>query len=565
VMETSSYAAGESVSQDLRFCVVVDGDVTGSRGGRLTKLERGNWFEDDTLWDAKDGGKNVVVDDWNMSSPKSRGSRGLTGATAGTGGASLAHLSKESLLKALTQLGIESLSNDDAAVDYTRKLLLVKKVAIFRHLSQLQIDALIRSLVSQQYRQGASVIRQGEVGTSLFVIASGEVRIMIDGKSIRDLGKNAYFGERSLLFGENRSATIEVVSSTAQLWSIEKSDFLPLVSEKMQEELIHRIRLQDTNMKLKDLRSVKVIGRGAWGVVRLVQHTRSGTSYAIKSVKKTHGQVPKELARECDLLAANDHPFIMQLVKTFETAKKVYILTELITGGELHAAIRTIPTVLSRAQSQFYTGSLLLALESLHDRNIVFRDLKPENVMLDAQGYLKLIDFGIAKKLDALTSRTFTTVGTPHYMAPEAMTGKGYGTEVDIWSLGVMLFEFVVGFLPFADDLDDPSEVCRAVIRAELKFPSSFRDRGGKELIVGLLNRNPGKRLGGGIDGYDEIKRCLYFEVKPRPGVTKRENLFQKIIGRELEPPVVPNGEVYADDEDIADIVLSDMDEFASR
>ena len=78
---------------------MVDGDVTGSRGGRLTKLERGNWFEDDTLWDAKDGGKNVVVDDWNMSSPKSRGSRGLTGATAGTGGASLAHLSKESLLK----------------------------------------------------------------------------------------------------------------------------------------------------------------------------------------------------------------------------------------------------------------------------------------------------------------------------------------------------------------------------------------------------------------------------------------------------------------------------------
>ena len=90
---------------------------------------------------------------------------------------------------------------------------------------------------------------------------------MIDGKSIRDLGKNAYFGERSLLFGENRSATIEVVSSTAQLWSIEKSDFLPLVSEKMQEELIHRIRLQDTNMKLKDLRSVKVIGRGAWGLL----------------------------------------------------------------------------------------------------------------------------------------------------------------------------------------------------------------------------------------------------------------------------------------------------------
>merc|ERR1712100_112506 len=130
------------------------------------------------------------------------------------------------------------------------------------------------------------------------------------------------------------------------------------------------------------------------------------------------------------------------------------MLQEVIPGGELHAAIRTIPHVLNRAQGQFYTGSLVLVLESLRNRNIVYRDLKPENVMLDAQGYLKLIDFGIAKKLDEHNRRTFTMIGTPHYMAPEVMRGKGYGTEVDIWSLGVIHFEFVCGFLPFGDDLD---------------------------------------------------------------------------------------------------------------
>merc|ERR1719313_2610357 len=104
----------------------------------------------------------------------------------------------------------------------------------------------------------------------------------------------------------------------------------------------------------------------------------------------------------------------------------------------------------------FYIGCLVLALETLHERSIVFRDLKPENVMLDVQGYLKLIDFGIAKKLETGGGRAFTMIGTPHYMAPEVIRGKGYGSEVDIWGLGVILYELVCGFLPFGEDLDDP-------------------------------------------------------------------------------------------------------------
>merc|ERR1712228_1134531 len=195
--------------------------------------------------------------------------------------------------------------------------------------------------------------------------------------------------------------------------------------------------------------------------------------------------------RECNLLAENDHPFIMTLVKTFETPKSVYMITELITGGELHGAIRQIPTVLSRSHAQFYTGSLVIVLEELADRNIVYRDLKPENVMLDQQGYLKLIDFGIAKKLEEGKSSTFTMIGTPHYMAPEVMRGHGYGTEVDLWSLGVMLFEFVCGYLPFADELDDPTEVCTAVLKEPVAFPSHYKDTLGRDLMQAMLNKNP--------------------------------------------------------------------------
>jgi cGMP-dependent protein kinase len=214
--------------------------------------------------------------------------------------------------------------------------------------------------------------------------------------------------------------------------------------------------------------------------------------------------------------------------------------------------------VLSRGQAQFYTGSLVLVLEETSERNIVYRDLKPENVMLDAQGYLKLIDFGIAKKLEEGKPKTFTMIGTPHYMAPEVMRGHGYSTEIDIWSLGVMLFEFVCGYLPFADELDEPTEVCTAVLRDPLQFPSGYKDRHGRELMAAMLCRQPKKRIGSGLNGYDSIKNHDYFKV----GHDDR-SVFSKILGRELTPPVVPPKEQYCDPEDVADIRLSDQDELA--
>eukprot|EP00913_Durusdinium_trenchii_P014671 g13764.t1 len=262
-------------------------------------------------------------------------------------------------------------SAEDAS-DFTRKMLLAKKVHIFRHLSEEQTKRVVESFDTKKYSKGEE-------------------------KRVRSMAKNSYIGERALLFHEPRTATVKVISQDAELWAIEKARCFhsPPIG-----------RLQDTNFGLKDLIQVKVIGAGAAGVVRLVEHNFTRTRYALKRVKKVDGEVPEEVQRECSLLTLREE--IHSGVNTFETKKSVYILTELITGGELHGAIREIPTVLGRAQAQFYTGSLVIVLEELSERNILYRDLKPENVMLDAQGYLKLIDFGIAKKLPDGESKTFT-------------------------------------------------------------------------------------------------------------------------------------------------------------
>jgi len=529
-MDVRDYAAGTKIEKGFRFIIVVDGKLTGFAKRSRVTLERGQWYEDAT-----------IVDSHCLGTKSDAEHAGLCDLVTGSSSTTrLGILTKEGFANALKELGLSAVGGADDASDYTRKMVLVKKVHIFRHLSEEQTHNLVKALSSERHKKGTYAINQGEVGTSFFVIASGEVSVMINDEHVRTLGKNAYFGERALLFDEPRTASVKVSSTEAELWSIEKSTFSQIVKGNMQEDLMYRIRLQDTSVELTDVRPVQVIGAGATGVVRLVEHKKTHTRYALKRVPKLDGKIPEEVKRECDLLKENDHPFIMTLVRTFERQKYVYILTELITGGELHNAIRQIPTVLSRAHAQFYTGSLVIILEELAEKNIVYRDLKPENVMLDQQGYLKLIDFGIAKKLPEGKNRTFTLIGTPHYMAPEIIRGHGYGTEVDLWSLGVMLFEFVCGYLPFGDDLEDPTEVCTAVLRDPLKFPTRYRDQTGQALVQGLVCRQPKKRLGSGLQGYDEVKSAEYFKVGHSD-----LSLFNKIMGRELEPPVVPAAETY--------------------
>merc|ERR1719387_3274213 len=191
--------------------------------------------------------------------------------------------------------------------------------------------------------------------------------------------------------------------------------------------------------------------------------------------------------------------------------------------------------------------------------------------MLDSQGYVKLIDFGIAKKLEG-QGRTFTMIGTPHYMAPEVMRGKGYGAEVDIWALGVILYELICGFLPFGDDLDDPIEVCRAVLDGKVTFPQGFTDQAARQLLVGLLTNRPAKRLGCGLGGYEDIKGSDFFKVKGNEREIKllkdstqawgTATYFDYLMGRDLEPPVIPKSETYCDPEDVQDVECSDDDLF---
>jgi cGMP-dependent protein kinase len=393
--------------------------------------------------------------------------------------------------------------------------------------------------------------------------------VIQDNRVLRTMKARNYFGERGLLFSEKLQVSLEALCPT-QVWTMSRAVFTDKVmSESMQNALQQRERIKDCSVTLRMLTHMKVIGQGGFGTVRMVKHKYSGLLYALKRVRKTPAGEEsgidhiKDLRTEIEILSSVDHPFMVKLVRVLETASSVYMLTELITGGSLYDQLHRVGGM-NRKHAQFYGGSVLLCMEYLHHNLIMYRDLKPENVMLDSQGFLKLIDFGLARRVDD-SSLAFSRVGTVFYLAPEVIRGAGYGMEVDIWGLGVLIFELVCGELPFGDseqnqdddDVDD-SIVLESIVHDDIRFPPQYNDSVGKKLLTGLLTKTPEKRLGGGMKGWEEVRDHRFFKA----GVSG--NLFSKLMGRELRPPMVPPEERYDPDLDPNED-LSDAGEFAKE
>lgn len=213
--------------------------------------------------------------------------------------------------------------------------------------------------------------------------------------------------------------------------------------------LVTDVRFRDkvSSLTLDDLIFIKKLGEGQFGHVFLVKGRTTGELYALKAVSKiqiVEQNLQKHTLQEKNVLQLISYPLIMKMHRTFKDRDFVYFLLSFIRGMELFDVIRAmgnfilIKDLLDNDQSRYYISSMILAMEYLHKQRIVYRDIKPENIMIDHTGKLHLIDMGTAKVLGAKSGikRTFTIIGTPHYMAPEILKGKGYGLMVDLWSIG---------------------------------------------------------------------------------------------------------------------------------
>eukprot|EP01041_Mallomonas_annulata_P001136 gene1136-2202_t len=202
-----------------------------------------------------------------------------------------------------------------------------------------------------------------------------------------------------------------------------------------------------------------------------------------------------------------DHPFIVKLHYAFQTSTKLCLVLDFASGGELFFHLSRLKRF-SESMTRFYAAEIALALRALHDVGVAYRDLKPENILLDAEGHVKLADFGLAKEgVREVHVGAFSMCGTPEYLSPEVLDRQGHGTAVDWWNLGMVVYEMLTGLPPWYTE--DRPTLFKRLRDAPLKFPG-YISRRASSLISRLLNRDPKQRLGSG--GWDEIRDHTFFD-----------------------------------------------------
>lgn len=202
-----------------------------------------------------------------------------------------------------------------------------------------------------------------------------------------------------------------------------------------------------SQLELCDLKTVNTIGVGGFGRVNLVKDVNTDKVYALKILNKAHIKEMNQqehVLNERNILMACRNDFIIRLYKSFRDSERLYMLTEYCPGGEVWTMLRSWGRF-DEQTARFYCAAALEAFDYLHRHYIVYRDLKPENMLLDKNGIPKLADFGFAKCLKNESGRTYTFCGTAEYVAPEVILNKGQGVAVDLWALGIFMYELVSG------------------------------------------------------------------------------------------------------------------------
>jgi len=405
----------------------------------------------------------------------------------------------------------------------------LNKVELLAPLTSFERAKIAEAIDEVEFKEGTKIFEQDAAADGMYIVKSGTVGVVKKSKddagveteeSLDDISTGDYFGERALLSGEPRAATITAKNDVVCL-KLDLSAFHillgpleaimknrvngyeapPVTEEKAQEN-------QKDKYKWEDLSVLGTLGQGSFGHVQLVKHAPTGETFALKGVSKqqivdTHQQ--GHIMSEKKVMSTLQHPFIIRLYATYKDSNQLYFLLEPVLGGELFTILRKC-NLFKESPARFYAGSVILAFEYLHSKNTVYRDLKPENLLLDSTGYIKVADFGFAKKIN---NKTWTLCGTPEYLCPEIVSGEGHGKGVDWWTVGILIYEMMASYTPFYHQ--NQLKMYDKIVRGRYKFPSHFSPEA-KTIISSFLQHKPTQRLGVTKGEAAEIKKHPWFD-----------------------------------------------------
>lgn len=418
------------------------------------------------------------------------------------------------------------------------------------------IDAMALATQSDSFEKGDVIIRQGERGDAFYIIESGTIDVFISEQGdepVARLTSGQFFGEKALMSEDVRQATC-IASTDAKCLTLMREDFVRMLGNL--QDLLNGVGQRPstankatsdgdsssegtsdtTSYELDDLEIRRTLGVGAFGRVKLVKvkpekiptNSNPNQTYALKCLSKrgiVDSGLQDHVVNEKNIMSELNHPFILTFHCAMQDEHNVYFLLEILLGGELFRTLRC-EGQFPESWSRFYAASVMLAFCQIHSKKIAYRDLKPENLVMDAEGYLKVVDFGLAKKLEG--GKTWTLCGTPDYLAPEVILNEGHDWAVDYWALGVLIYEMTAGTPPFY--AEDPMEVYEKILSGHVSIPSHF-SRGLGELVKKLLKTYQSKRLGRTKGGASSVMKQKWFSGFD----------WNSLLARELEVPLKPD------------------------
>nr|XP_046148088.1 cGMP-dependent protein kinase 1-like isoform X3 [Oncorhynchus gorbuscha]XP_046148089.1 cGMP-dependent protein kinase 1-like isoform X3 [Oncorhynchus gorbuscha]XP_046148090.1 cGMP-dependent protein kinase 1-like isoform X3 [Oncorhynchus gorbuscha]XP_046148091.1 cGMP-dependent protein kinase 1-like isoform X3 [Oncorhynchus gorbuscha]XP_046148093.1 cGMP-dependent protein kinase 1-like isoform X3 [Oncorhynchus gorbuscha]XP_046148094.1 cGMP-dependent protein kinase 1-like isoform X3 [Oncorhynchu len=411
----------------------------------------------------------------------------------------------------------------------------LKTSRTLKALNDSQLSKIIDSMEEVKYQNNDVIVREGAEGNTFYIILKGEVKVTkkLNGqeKQIRKMGKGEHFGELALIREILRTATCTAVGPVTCI-SIDKEVFeetIPIEHLELHDDISSMVLEEpdapektspSSYLRLKDLIPVLyqegryqgepvTLGVGGFGRVELVTTLHHGKYFAMKRVSKKHIVAKRQeehVLFEKRILKAIKSDFIVRLHSAFKDTRYIYMIMEFCVGGEIWTKLKEVGRF-DEPIAVFCAACVVEAYAYLHKKGIMYRDLKPENLMLDAKGYVKLVDFGFAKEL-VHGNKTYSFCGTPEYMAPEIIQNQGHDFAADFWSLGILVYELLVGSPPFSSS--EPAKIYPKILDGVLKFPP-YMGEGAKSLISKLCRPRPGQRLGNTKNGIKDVRHHRWF------------------------------------------------------
>ncbi|XP_041854228.1 cGMP-dependent protein kinase 1 [Melanotaenia boesemani] len=425
---------------------------------------------------------------------------------------------------------------------------LLRSLSFLQSLPEDVIMKMSDHMKEAKYTDGNYIIRQGDTGDTFYIISKGQVTVTEKQPGheeqvvLSELCERQWFGEKALCGDDIRTMNVIAIGEVTCL-IIDRETFNDITDglvtgscHKVQRSHATKVKPNEdpallASSTLSDFQIIHTLEVGEFGHIDLVQlKSNIKHIFAMRVLKKKlilkHSE-REHIRREGRILIEAYNPFIVRLHKVFGDVEHLYFLTEACSGGDLSDLLKDKGN-LDECTTRFYTACVVEALAFLHYQGVIYRDVKPENVVLDEHGYAKLIGSRCMKRVE-VGKRTWTFCGTVGYMAPEIILNKGHSISADLWSLGVFVFELLSGRLPFDDA--DQMKILTTTIHGidQIKFPEII-SKDACALINKLCRSNPLERLGSRKNGVMDIQKHEWFEGFSWDGLCKKT----------LTPPVIP-------------------------